>query len=139
MFELLTFIIVVVVIVGAVLENIRLKNRNVELLFALSQSLLDSEGIKRSIFNNKTQDEGEVEKDHLIAFLSDTREIAFDEIEKLQNAVKEFIDVADKNFAYFDKYGILSQGDLFYETMLAMSNEYKKLKQFIPEQEDNGR
>lgn len=139
MFELLTFIIVVVVIVGAVLENIRLKNRNVELLFALSQSLLDSEGIKRSIFNNKTQDDGEIEKDHLISFLSDTREIAFDEIEKIQNAIKEFIDVADIHFGYFDQYGLLTEGYPHYESMKILSEEYKKLKKFIPEQEDNGR
>lgn len=139
MFELLTFIIVVLVIVGAVLENIRLKNKNVELLFALSQSLLDSEGIKRSIFNNKTQDESEVEKDHLITFLSDTREIAFDEIEKIQNAIKEFIDIADTHFGYFDKYGLLTEGYPHYESMKILSEEYKKLKKFIPEQEDNGR
>ena len=103
----------------------------------LSQSLLDLEGVKRSVFVENKQEE--VQKDHLISFLSETREVAFDEIEKLQNAVKEFIDIADKNFAYFDKYGILSEGDLFYETMLTVSAEYKKLKQFLPEEDNDGR
>lgn len=137
MLDLLTFIIVVVVLFGLVIENIRLKNKNTQLVFMLSQSLLDLEGVKRSVFVENKQEE--VQKDHLISFLSETREVAFDEIEKLQNAVKEFIDIADKNFAYFDKYGILSEGDLFYETMLTVSAEYKKLKQFLPEEDNDGR
>ena len=137
MLDLLTFIIVVVVLFGLVIENIRLKNKNTQLVFMLSQSLLDLEGVKRSVFVENKQEE--VQKDHLISFLSETREVVFDEIEKLQNAVKEFIDIADKNFAYFDKYGILSEGDLFYETMLTVSAEYKKLKQFLPEEDNDGR
>lgn len=137
MFDLLIFITVVTIIFGAIIENIRLKNKNTELVFMLAQSLLDLEGIKKGVaLGNK---EEEIEKDHLISFLSETREVAFDEIERLQNAIKEFIKIADKNFAYFDKYGILSEGDLFYETMLKMSAECKKLKQLIPEDGDNGR
>lgn len=139
MLDLLTFIIVVVVIFGAVLENIRLKNKNTELMFLFSQSLLDSEGIKRSIFNNNSQDEGEVEKDHLISFLSETREVAFDEIEKLQNAIKEFTDIADIHFSHFDKYGVLTEGYPHYESMKIISEEYKKLKSFIPSESSDGR
>ena len=78
MLDLLTFIIVVVVLFGLVIENIRLKNKNTQLVFMLSQSLLDLEGVKRSVFVENKQEE--VQKDHLISFLSETREVAFDEI-----------------------------------------------------------
>lgn len=139
MLDLLTFVIVVVVIFGAVLENIRLKNKNTELMFLFSQSLLDSEVIKRSIFNNKTQDNDEVDKDHLISFLSETREVAFDEIEKIQNAIIEFTDIADIHFSHFDQYGVLTEGYPHYESMKIISEEYKKLKKFIPSESNDGR
>lgn len=135
MLDLLTFIIVIVVIFSAVLENIRLKNKNTELMFLLTQSYIDFNAIKNNINNN----DSDVEKDHLITFLNDTRDIAFNEIEKLQKGLKEFIDLADKKFAYFDKYGMLSQDQLFYETMLTMSAEYKKLKLLLPKEDSDGR
>jgi len=137
MLDLLTFIVVIIVIFGAVIENIRLKNKNTELIFMLSQSLLDLEGIKKNSFANN--DQKETEKDHLILFLSETRDIAFEEIEKVQNAIREFTDIADIHFGYFDQYGILTDGYPHYESMKILSEEYKKLKKFIPEEDPNGR
>jgi hypothetical protein len=80
MLDLLIFAIVVLVVFGAVLENIRLKNKNVELMFLLAQSAIDINGIKESI-KNKTED---VESEHLIAFLNETRDMAYKYIEDLQ-------------------------------------------------------
>jgi len=37
MLDLLAFIVVVIIITGAVIENIRLKNKNIELMFLLAQ------------------------------------------------------------------------------------------------------
>lgn len=80
MLDLLIFVIVVLVVFGAVLENIRLKNKNVELMFLLTQSAMDIKGIKENI-KNKTED---VESEHLIAFLNETRDMAYKYIEDLQ-------------------------------------------------------
>jgi len=137
MLDLLTFIIVVVVMFVVILENIRLKNKNTELIFMLSQSLLDMEGVKKGVLVENKQEE--VDKDHLISFLSETREIAFDEIEKMQNAIKEFMDIADIHFNYFDEYGILTEGYPHYSSMKTLSEEYKKLKAFIPSEGSDGR
>lgn len=138
MFELLTFVVVVVVVVGAILENIRLKNKNTELLFMLSQSFLDADGIKKSIFNNNSQND-DVDKDHLILFLSETRDIAFNEIEKVQNAIKEFTDIADVHFNYLSQPGVLIKEHPYYNSIKIISEEYKKLKEFIPLERNDGR
>jgi len=127
MFDLILFIIVVIVISGVVIENIRLKNKNIELLFLLTQLKLDNESIKKKISLSE-----DIEKDHLIAFLNETRELAFNEIEKLQKNIKEFIDIADREFKYFDEYGILTKEYPHYDTLKKMSEECKKLKNLLP-------
>lgn len=134
MVDLIIFIIVVIFIFGVVIENIRLKNKNIELLFLLTQSKLDNELIKKQISSSE-----DIEKDHLIAFLSETRELAFSEIEKLQKNIKEFIDLAHKEFKYFDEYGILTKEYPHYDTLKKMSEECKKLKSLLPNEKDYGR
>ncbi|MEY3312439.1 MAG: hypothetical protein RL348_1788, partial [Bacteroidota bacterium] len=49
MLDILIFALVVIVICGAVLENIRLKNKNIELLFLLAQLNIDNGLLKKNI------------------------------------------------------------------------------------------
>lgn len=76
----------------------------------------------------------DLHKEHFIKFLSDSRDYAFEYIDKVQVALKEFIDIADKEFAYFDSYGILTEQYPNYEAMKVISAEYKKLKDLLPEE-----
>ena len=91
MLDLLIFIFVVIVITGAVIENIRLKNKNIELMFLLAQSTLDITAIKDKI----SSQDNDTEKDHFITFLNDTREMAYKYIEDLQNELIIFAKVLD--------------------------------------------
>ncbi len=100
----------------------------------MTQLKLDNESIKKKILSNE-----DIEKDHLINFLSETRELAFNEIEKLQKNIKEFIDIADKEFNYFDEYGILMSQYPHYNTLKKVSEEYKKLKNLLPNEINDGR
>jgi len=92
MIDLLIFVIVVTVVAGAVIENIRLKNKNVELMFLLAQSTLDINAVKDKISNLKDNPE----KDHFIAFLNDTRNMAYKYIEELQGELITFAKVLEK-------------------------------------------
>lgn len=76
-------------------------------------------------------------KDSFLKFVSDSREWAFEYIENVQVQLKDFIDVADKEFSYFDEYGIITEGMPHYESMKIISNEYKKLKSLLPEESKN--
>lgn len=86
---------------------------------------------KRNILTDK---DSQTAQENFLKFVSDSREWAYEYIDNVQTELKRFIDIADKEFAYFDQYGILSQGYPHYETMKIMSEEYKKLKQLLPEE-----
>lgn len=82
-----------------------------------------------------TQDEQDIQQESFIKFLSDSREMAFDYIDNAQKQIKEFIDIADKEFAFFDSWGLLSEDQLYYENMKRVSEEYKKLRSLLPEED----
>lgn len=84
-------------------------------------------------------DDDKIHKENFIKFLSDSREWAFDYIEKVQAGLKDFIEIADKEFSYFEEYGILAQEYPHYKTMEKISKEYKKLKELLPEDMDDRR
>lgn len=92
MIDLLIFILVIIVVFGAVIENIRLKNKNVELMLLLAQSTIDINSIKQRI-ENQTDN---VEQEHLIAFLNETRDMAYKYIEDLQNELIKFAKVLEQ-------------------------------------------
>jgi hypothetical protein len=79
----------------------------------------------------------DIHQENFIKFLSDSRDWAFDYIDKSQKQIKEFIDIADKEFAFFDSYGILTSEYPHYESMKTISQEYKKLKVLLPEESDD--
>lgn len=81
----------------------------------------------------------DIHQESFIKFLSDSRDWAFEYIDKSQKQIKEFVDTADKHFAFFDSYGVLTEGQLFYEDMKVISEEYKKLKSLLPEEIDDRR
>jgi hypothetical protein len=87
----------------------------------------------------ETEDVSDIHKENFIKFLSDSRDWAFDYIDKSQKQIKDFIDIADKEFSFFNSYKTLSEGQLYHETMEVISKEYKKLKQLLPEESDDRR
>ena len=91
--------------------------------------------LKETIDGGIDKDADDIHKENFIKFLSDSREWAFEYIENVQKQIKDFIDIADKQFAFFDSYGGLAQDQLFYDTMKSMSEEYKKLKALLPEED----
>jgi hypothetical protein len=78
-------------------------------------------------------------KENFIKFLSDSRDWAFEYIDTSQKQIKDFIEVADKEFAFFDSYNASPENQLFYNNMKVISNEYKKLKSLLPEEQDDRR
>lgn len=100
---------------------------------------LSNMALSETIQDNELSSDIDIHKENFIKFLSDSRDWAFEYIDQSQKQIKEFIDIADKHFAFFDSYGMLSEGQLFYEDMKIMSEEYKKLKSLLPEEADDRR
>jgi len=99
-----------------VFSFIKIKNMSNDLLIVKD---LSSDGI-------------DIHTKNFIKFLSDSREMAFNYIDNAQDQIKNFIDIADKEFAFFDSYGSLTSEYPHYETMKIISEEYKKLKSLLP-------
>jgi hypothetical protein len=128
MFDLLVFIIVVIVITGAVLENIRLKNKNIELLFLLAQLNLDNDAIKKKLSTSE-----DVEKDHLIKFLSETRDASYVFIQEFQDEIKNLKQDLDNDVQHFEKFGVLAEPyDIHYSMSKKFVEYYRKLLKFLP-------
>lgn len=135
MLDILIFIIVVVVITGTILENIRLKNKNIELLFLVTQLKLDNEAIKKNLLSSQ-----DVEKDHLIKFLSETRESSYIFIEEFQQELKNLKEDLESHVEHFDRFGILSEyNDVHFDMSKKFVKHYKKLIKFLPENNEYGR
>lgn len=101
-------------------------------LYLMKMFLTNSLKLENEIAQQNNQDL-DIHKENFIKFLSDSRDWAHEYIESVQKGLKEFIDIADREFAYFDSYGILTQQYPNYEAMKKLSEEYKKLKKLLPE------
>lgn len=135
MLDILIFVIVVLVITGSVLENIRLKNKNTELVFLLAQLSLDNDAIKKRLSSPE-----DIEKDHLIKFLSETRESSYIFIEEFQQELKNFKEDLELHVEHFDKFGILSEhNDIHFNMSKKFVEHYKRLIKFLPEKNKYGR
>ncbi len=135
MLDILIFVLVVVVICGAVLENIRLKNKNIELLFLLAQLNIDNSALKKNITSND-----DTEKDHLIKFLSETRDTSYQFISDFQKQLVDLKTEMDPYISFFEEFNVSQEiKDINSEIITKFINHYTKLLAFIPEEEPDGR
>jgi chloramphenicol O-acetyltransferase len=127
MLDLLIFILVVISIGFLSIENIRLKNKVNELNFSLIQSYLDIEAIKK--INNKKE---QIEKDHLIAFLDDSRDSAYSYISEAQEKINIFINELESDVNYFNSFENIAKQDMHYELIKKFIKHYNSLKDLLP-------
>lgn len=121
MLDIIFFILTVIVITFIVIENIRLKNKNLELLFLITQLNIDLESIKKKV---KLDDI--VEKDHLISFLTETRDIAYSYIEEVHEELIKFKEVIEKETL-----------DINEKSLSKIENAFKELKKIYPQEIKN--
>lgn len=67
-----------------------------------------------------------------IKFISDSREMAFKYIERVQESVNKFINDIEPEIDYFDEYGIVGDAYPHYYSMKKISQAYKELKELLP-------
>lgn len=85
MSEFILFLIVFTVITTLTIIIIRLKNINMQLIIAIDQSIKDLEYLSSKSNNNNL-----VDREHLISFLNETRDIAYKYIEDVHEALLEY-------------------------------------------------
>lgn len=85
MFEFLIFFLITLTITVISIYIVRLKNTNLKLLMAINQTIIDVESISKKFNNDQTP-----EREHLISFLNETRDIAYKYIEDVHEALLEY-------------------------------------------------
>lgn len=85
MLDFILFLVFVLVFFGLSVEVIRLKNKNLQLLLIMNQTIKDVEFIENR-FNQNNQPE----REHLVSFLNETRDIAYKYIEDVHDSLLVF-------------------------------------------------
>lgn len=117
MLEFIIFLFVFVVFTFLSISNTRLKNQNLELILILDQSIKDIELIR-----SRVNGDSFTEKEHLISFLNETRDVAYKYIEDVHQSLLEFRDTIEIE--------LLAPND---ESIERIKIAFKKLEKIYPE------
>lgn len=128
MSEFFIFTVVIIILFGIIIENLRLKNKNSELLFLLTQTNIDNFIIKNNIHNDSN-----IEKEHFNKFLTESREVAFKYIEEVQKELLEFYEDLESDIDYFSN---ILPTDTNYEILTKIKNYKSRVLKLLPEDED---
>jgi len=102
--------------------------------YVKSQKILkDSYEKYISLLENKNNDS---DNEAFIKFLSDSREMAFEYIELVQNGLKKFVENVEPQIEYYDKWGSVVEGVVKPHdfALKKISEEFKELKKLLPEE-----
>jgi len=90
-----------------------------------------------SIKANQELTDNDIHKENFIKFLSDSRDWAFEYIEKVQLALNNFKEKIEPEIEYFDKYKeIPSNQKADYQLLEIISDAYKDLIKFLPSEKN---
>ena len=86
--------------------------------------------------NGKGLEEEKQHEQGFLNFLNQSRDWAFDYIEKVQQELNNFVSEVDPLISHFDTYGeVISVERPDFESMKKISKAYKELKTLLPEKE----
>jgi hypothetical protein len=95
--------------------------------------------VYKDLLDSKTEvapEEFDTNREHFIKFLSDSRDWAFDYIEKVQAGLKKFIQEVEPQLDYYNKYGGAVEGMMPPHdfALKKISKEFEELKTLLPEE-----
>jgi hypothetical protein len=94
------------------------------------------EKLINEIEESKIKTDESVHKENFIKFLSDSRDWAYSYIEDVQAGLNSFITETAPEINYFREYGDTMALAPNYYSMKKISEEYEKLKQLLPSEEE---
>jgi threonyl-tRNA synthetase len=133
--DFIIFLSLVVVIVTLILSVVRLRLKNRRLALELLQITLDQNILMTKLAEElKKKEEISVEKtDGFLKFISESRELAFEYIEAMQEALVKFKDKVGPEIEYMLTYGTATGDNLQSKSFLKIEKAYKELiKETLP-------
>ena len=135
MMDLIIFISLVIVIVTLMLSVIRLRLKNRRLAAELLQITLDQNILMTKFAEElKKKEDVSIEKtDGFLKFISESRDLAFQYIEAIQEALVKFKDKVGPEIEYMLTYGTATGDSLQSKSFLKIEKAYKELiKETLP-------
>jgi threonyl-tRNA synthetase len=133
--DFIIFLSLIVVIVTLILSVVRLRLKNRRLASELLQITLDQNILMTKLAEElKRKEEVSLEKtDGFLKFISESRELAFEYIEAMQEALVKFKDKVGPEIEYMLTYGTATGDNLQSKSFLKIEKAYKELiKETLP-------
>jgi threonyl-tRNA synthetase len=135
MVDFIIFSLIILVVVTLLISVVRLRLKNVRLASELLQSSLDQNILLTKLAEElKRKEEVSLEKtDGFLKFISESRELAFEYIETMQEALVKFKDKVGPEVEYMLTYGTATGDNLQSKSFLKIEKAYKELiKETLP-------
>lgn len=131
MFDFIFFILFMSFFFLIIVDNVKMRINQKELLVKLAQADADNELLLNKISIDYDKDQIE-NTDGFVKFLNQSRDWAFDYIYTVQSGIYDFTQKVGSEIAYFDKYGDAVWTPLT-DHMKKISEAYKDLEKLIPD------
>ena len=140
MIDFIIFILTILVVVTLLISVVRLRLKNKRLAAELLQATLDQNILFTKLAEElKKKEEVSVEKtDGFLKFISESRDLAFQYIEGIQEALVKFRDKVGPEIEYMLTYGTATGDSLQSKSFLKIEKAYNELiKETLPTEKQN--
>ena len=135
MIDFIIFALIVLVVVTLLISVVKLRLKNRRLAAELLQATLDQNILLTKLAEElKKKEDVSLEKtDGFLKFISESRDLAFEYIETIQEALVKFKDRVGPEIEYMLTYGSVSGDSLQSKSFLKIEKAYKELiKETLP-------
>jgi uncharacterized protein YaaR (DUF327 family) len=133
--DFIIFALIVLVVITLLISVVKLRLKNRRLAIELLQATLDQNILLTKLAEElKKKEEVSVEKtDGFLKFISESRDLAFEYIEAMQEALVKFKDKVGPEIEYMLTYGTATGDNLQSTSFLKIEKAYKELiKETLP-------
>ena len=129
MIDFIVFVLIVLLVITLLISVVKLKLKNRKLAAELLQGTLDQNILLTKLAEElKKKEDVSIEKtDGFLKFISESRDLAFQYIEGIQEALVKFRDKAGPEIEYMLTYGTATGDNLQSKSFLKIQKAYKEL------------
>jgi hypothetical protein len=139
--DFIIFVFIILVVTTLLISVVKLKLKNIKLAAELLQATIDQNILLTQFAEElKKKEELSVEKtDGFLKFISESRDLAFDYIEKIQESLIKFRDEVGPEIDYVLTYGTATGDSLQTKSFIKIEKAYVKLMNAALPSEQEGK
>jgi len=129
MLDFIIFVLIVLLVVALIVSVVKLKLKNRKLAVELLQATIDQNIVLTKLAEElKKKEDVSIEKtEGFLKFISESRDMAFDYIEKIQESLVKFRDEVGPEIDYMLTYGTSTGDSLQTKSFIKIEKAYTKL------------